>query len=476
MARFSLAALAGDTIAPPGPAGAKTQRPVQSGATVGVRAPRINPPHGRPPGSIVALLGDARFRRVWLAGGLAGTIRWLEMLAIGVFVFQQTRSPSTVALMTFLRMAPMLLIGLPAGGIAERFDRKYLLFGGLLTLTLLSASLAALTLSGNLALWHIGVGAFASGVFWTMEFPVRRTMIGEIVGRERVAAAMGLEAATGNATRTLGPLLGGLLLELIGLQGAYLLGTLFYTVAAVLIWPLPYRAEAQSSDGGMLRGVAEGIAYAGRQRIIVATLLVTVAVNLFGFAYVSLVPVIGEATLGLSAFLIGVLMSAEGLGALTGSLLVGTLAKPWTYTRFYLCASFAFLAMLVLFALSRTFALSLLALFASGMGIAGFATMQSTIMFVVAPPAMRSRLMGVLSVCIGMGPIGMIHVGYLADLIGAAMAVLTIALEGLIALGLIAWLWPELWRGGALSTPGAQSLGATSSRATLPSSSGDGGG
>lgn len=396
---------------------------------------------------LAILLREGRFFRIWFAGGIAGTVRWLENLAVGVYVFQITGSASLVALMTFIRLGPMLVLGLPAGAVAERFDRRLLLLCGLVVLTLVSAALVALSASGRITLWQIALGAFLGGAFWSGEFPVRRTMIGEVVGRERLAAAMGLESATSNATRMLGPLLGGLILQVVGLYGAYLLSTLFYALAAFSIWRLPYRAQVQPSRAlGMLREMAEGIAYAFRHRLVLATLAVTLVVNMFGFAYIALVPVIGEVQLQLSAFLIGVLMSAEGFGALLGALSVGALARPAHYTRIYLGFSFLFLVMVLLFALSRSFPLSLAALLASGIGISGFAVMQGTIMFLSAPTALRSRLMGILTVSIGTGPIGMLHAGYLAEWVGAGHAIVIITLEGVVALALTAWFWPELWR------------------------------
>ena len=71
-----------------------------------------------------SLLADPAFLRVWLTGGIAGVLRWLELLAISVYVLEVSGSPFLVALMTFLRMAPMFLFGIPAGALADRYDRK----------------------------------------------------------------------------------------------------------------------------------------------------------------------------------------------------------------------------------------------------------------------------------------------------------------------------------------------------------------
>jgi MFS family permease len=170
-------------------------------------------------------------------------------------------------------------------------------------------------------------------------------------------------------------------------------------------------------------------------------------------------------------------MATEGLGALLGALLVARFDRPGCYAQIYLGSSLVFLLGVFAFALSRSFALSLALIFLSGVGIAGFAVMQSTIFFLAAPAALRSRVMGLLTVSIGAGPIGMLHVGLLADWLGAPHAVALIAAEGLLALGLVALVWPELRRPLDLLAGAAQPpAGATSSRTAIPSSSGDGAG
>ena len=91
-----------------------------------------------------SLLADDRFRPVWLTGTMIGVFRWLELLAIGIFTYQQTSSAVLVSLMTLLRMAPLFIFGLPMGMLADRFDRKSLLLIGLFVLALTSAALAVL--------------------------------------------------------------------------------------------------------------------------------------------------------------------------------------------------------------------------------------------------------------------------------------------------------------------------------------------
>lgn len=431
----------------------------------------------RPDGRLApfaALLADGPFRRVWLTGCLVGVLRWLELLAIGVFAFQETRSAVIVSLMTALRMAPLFLFGVPMGALADRFERKLLLLLGLGILALSSAVLAWLAITDRLALWHVAIGVFLSGSFWAAEFPVRRTMLGELVPGEALGPAMALESSTSNATRMLGPALGGLLLEALGLGAVFALAALAYLAAIILVWPLVYRSAGGRSAVGVLAALREGFLAVGASRMIQAALAVTMIVNLWGFAYITLIPVIGERQLGLSATAIGLLASTEGLGALIGSVLVGIFATQRSYTRIYLYASLIFLLSLIAFGASTTAALSFALMLTAGMSIAGFAVTQSTITFLAAPPAIRSRIMGVLTVSIGTAPIGMLHVGLLADWLGAGQAIMVMAGEGVLALGLTAWLWPELRKAVLVAPQSAD--GATSSRATMPSSSRDGAG
>jgi len=326
------------------------------------------------------------------------------------------------------------------------------MMAGLAVMCIVSILLVALAVSGRLAIWHIALGAVLSGVFWSGEFPVRRTMLGEVAGLGRLSAAMGLDSATNNFTRMLGPLLGGALLTALGLEGAYAIGVLLYAAAFFNMATLTFdeRPAPEGESIGMLKSINEGLAYIRTNRLIAGTLVVTIFVNLFGFSYVSMVPVIGEQKLALGPVAIGVLMSAEGCGALLGSLLVAAWVRTRYYTVIYMLGSTLYLAMILAFSLSTLYTAAALLLFAGGLGIAFFGSMQSTLIFFSAIPRMRTRVMGVLVACIGAGPIGVLHVGLLAEWIGAHNAVTIIAIEGLIAIAVAAVVWPELRRAPVL--------------------------
>ncbi len=400
---------------------------------------------GSQEGSLRGLFVRPDFVRVWLVGAFAGSIHWLEILATSVVVFDITGSPLSVALVMTFRALPLVLFGAVMGDVAERVSRKLLLISGFAVLIASSLVLATLALSGALQVWHIALGGFVSGTVFSMEFPVRRMLLGEYAGVDRVGRAMSLDSVTRNATRVLGPALGGFLLEWIGIQGTYLLAVVFYMISVLLAARLqigPIRAIEQGRN--VLANVIDGFRYIAASRKIIGTLMITVVMNIWGFAYVSMVPVLGREDLGLSAFPIGLLMSSEGAGALMGALAAALISRPAYFSKIYLYGAALFFVAILFFSLSDWYALSLVVLLIGGVGLAGFTTMQATLIFLEAAPEVRGRVMGAISVSIGTGPIGILHVGALANWLGAANAITIISIEGMIALLITALVWPEV--------------------------------
>ena len=397
------------------------------------------------------LIRDKDFRRIWLAGGLGWMMRWLEILAVGVFTFEVTGSALMVALLTMVRTLPMLFFSAFTGAIADRFDRRLMLLCGLCLLALISSVLAFLALTGRIELWHVALGAFASGLYGTLEFPVRRTMLGIIAGNKAgtdgAGVAMTLDSATNHCMRLVGPVLGGLVLQSFGLPGIYLLGAVLFSLGFWFVWGARYEATAHGAPAPrMLAQIVEGLRYIRSDPRVMGTLFITMVVNLFGFPYGAMVPVIGAQVLGQEAVATGLLLSADATGALLGATVIANLARPRHFSRIYYYGSVVFLCAIFAFSLSQWYSLSLGILFLGGLGVAGFAAMQSTIIFTAAPPEMRSRLMGVLAVCIGVNPLGVLQLGLLADRFGGAMAVSIMTGEGIVALVLASLIWPHIRR------------------------------
>ena len=342
------------------------------------------------PRRLTELLGDPHFLRLWLIGLFSMGSRWLEMLVVGIFAFETTGSPVLVALLVILRMLPLAVFGSIVGTFADRVAPRFLLYASLVTATLVSLAVLGLALSGMVAYWHIALATFLSGVVWTTDMPVRRRLIGDVAGPERIAAGMSLDSATSNATRLIGPLFGGLLYQWLGLGGAFGLAAALYAICLIITPGVPkaFLASGVGQRSARLLGeFGDGFRYLAREAEVRRILYVTVIFNIWGFPFVSMIPVIGTEKLGLSAAAIGGLAALEGGGAFAGALLIATFGpRPGWYRRLYFFGTASYSAFAFVVGWMTETAPMAVVIFMAGLGAAGFSTMQTTLIYGIAPP------------------------------------------------------------------------------------------
>jgi MFS family permease len=393
------------------------------------------------------LIDAPDFWRLWLVGLVVFGVRWLEMLVVAVFAYEHTHSPFVVAALTMLRMLPMALFGALIGALAERCQRRDALIVVVASMVLTSLTLAILALAGRLAVWHLAVAAFVNGIGSTADNPVRRTLIGDVVGPERMSRAMSIDVGANNASQIVGPTIGGLLLASVGIGGAFCVSVLGYLAALLAALRVSRRDPAISRvSGKILARLAEGLALVRRDPRLIATLTVTVIYNMFGWPATSMIPVIGHDRLGLGAVGIGLLSSMTGVGAFCGAVAIALMARQPFFSRIYLSGVVVVLALVPVFALLPYPLLSGGVLLITGVANACFSIMQATLVYLAAPAELRSRAYGVLSVCIGVGMLGFIQIGLLAGLIGASWAAAATGVAGLLAMLLTRRWWRPLGR------------------------------
>lgn len=396
-----------------------------------------------------SLFSDRAFLRVWSVGCFTGIVRWLELLAFGLYAYDVTGSPVLVALLALLRFAPLALFGVFIGALADLIDARKLFLAGLVGILAVNGGMLVLVLLDLATYWYVAAATFLSGVFWSGDLPLRRRMIGELVPFERLAEAMSLDNATSNGTRMLGPLVGGVIYEAVGITGVFALGTALHAFSFVLILSVGYAAVLQSPEAGSvlmrpLRGAARACSFSWSNSDIMRIFAVTIVFNLFSFPFVAMVPVIAKQDLGLSDAAIGYFSSLEGAFALIGAVVLARLARPAGFRKIYYYGMWGHLAAVFFVGIVPGLVPLAVGLIAAGAFAACFSTMQATLIYSVAPPEMRGRLLGLMTICIGTGVIGFANIGLTAELFGAANAVWIVALEGVVPMLIIGWTWREL--------------------------------
>ena len=395
-----------------------------------------------------SLWRNQNFRKLLLSGMVLGGMRQLETLAIAIFVFQQTGNAFYVAMMFFVQRAPLIPFGLAFGVVADRFNRKTMFILVFAIMAITAAVLGVLALQDRLEIWHVVIGVFINGVAMTTEFSLRKPMLADSVGSTQVGRAVGLDAALLTSSLALGPIIGGGILQFVGMEGVYFFGVLAYVFAAFLVYAVRYqRPTAPVSRPNFIADFGAALRFARSRRVIMSILAITVIVDLWSTPIRSMIPVIGEDELGVSPLLVGVLVSAQGIGSMIGAATIALKMAPIQFGRVYQYGAFLYLVPALLFSLSGWYALSLPLIFIGGIGHAAFSSTQSALMLMATPLEMRSRMLGLLSAGIGVGPIGILNIGLMASLFGAPNAVTIVSIQGLIALGVATLVWPMLRRG-----------------------------
>src|SRR5579883_573199 len=392
----------------------------------------------KPASAMRELLRTPDFLRLWLVGATANAMRWLELLASGFFAWEATHSAAMVTIVVAVRQLPQLAFGAFAGAVSEAVNRKTIVMLALTVPAFVSTVLATLATTGQLALWHVVVGNLVSGTMWATEMSTRRRMVGEVAGPQRIVPAVALDSATNAATRMVGPLLGGIVFGWLGMKGAYTMTALVQFAGAFVLAGLVHPQVPRKLDLARIPAdIPEGLRFAWTRPTILLVYGITIVTNAFAFAYSGLVAPIGVGEFHVSPALVGLLAAAEPTGALIGGALIAAGLVRMDRRLTFAGGASLFMVALIIMAISPSYWLGFAVLLLGGFGTAGFGNMQTTLMLTEAPPDMRSRLMGIVTVCIGTGPLGVLAAGVLSDALGARHAVLVMATLGLVATGLL---------------------------------------
>ena len=363
---------------------------------------------------------------------LTGT--WMQSVAESWLVFRLTGSSALLGVAAFATQVPVLLLA-PVGGIvADRANRHRVLIATQTASMVLPLTLAALTLTGRVQVWHVFVLAACLGVINAFDIPTRQAFVMDMVGREDLVNAIALNSSMVNGARVVGPAAAGLLVAAVGEGWCFLVNGVSYV--AVVIGLLMMRVAARTRPPhatNPARDIVEGFRFVVRTGPVRALLVLLGAISFAGMPYAVLMPVFAEQILHGGARELGLLMGCSGAGALAGALSLATRKSVRGLGRWVLTAAAAFGIALILFSFSRWFWLSAVLLVPVGASMMVEMAASNTLIQSMVPDALRGRVMAVYSMMfMGMAPFGALWSGAVAERIGAPA---TVAIGGLVCIG-----------------------------------------
>jgi MFS family permease len=365
--------------------------------------------------------------RLWFIGqtlSMVGT--WMQSVAQGWLVFQLTGSEFALGAISFIGTLPTLFLMLPAGALADRIPRRKVLLVTQTVMMLLAFILATLAATKTLQIWHIGVLAACLGIANSFDAPARQALAVEMVeDRADLMNAIALNSTIFNLARVVGPAIGGVVLAAVGAAWCFTLNGLSFlaVLVALLLMKLPAIHPEVRTDPITLQ-IAEGIKYVWQTQVVrTATALVAVS-SLFGFSYAVLLPAYAVDVLHVGEAGLGALNTAVGIGALVGSLIVASMSRFPRKGLLLTAGSIIFPAVLIAFAFSRSFSISLAALSVIGMAFVAQNATSNTLIQTVVPDSLRGRVMAVYTLMFfGTAPFGALQAGSIAQALGPAAGV-----------------------------------------------------
>ncbi len=389
------------------------------------------------------------FRLLWISTLFISGGNWVQQITLGWLALELSGSALKVGIVLGLRAGPMLLAPI-SGAIVDRLDRRKLLLVDQFILAALALIFASLVLSDVVVMWHLYAFSAGTGIAWSINNPVRQTLVGNSVPRHTLMNAVALNSMAFNSTRIFGPAAGGLLITFFGPGINFLIQGIFYV--AVMIMMFPFRAEYETDhsavkDESILMNVREGFRYVLNNRTALTIILVTLIPTLTMMSFVmTLMPVYAVEVLGQEqgeGWVLGLLLTATGIGGFLGTLLLAAFSNIKSKGKLIISGLFISSISILLVSQVNVLWMSMVILiFIMGAQMVVMTT-NNSVLQMTTPDHMRGRVIGVYMMDIGMMPLGGLIAGTIADLFSVQAALITGSSVALILVILITFLNPS---------------------------------
>jgi len=392
----------------------------------------------------VTPLHESREFRLLYFGEFASSIgRQVTVVAVPYQVFVMTGSSLMVALVSLAQFGPLLVTSIVGGAVADAVDRRRLLIITHFFLGCTSACFAINAMLPSPAVWPLFVLSAITAALYAIDAPTRNAAIPTLVSRSQLPAAYALHTIQQQASRIIGPAIGGVLIAQVSLASAYWIdaGTFVVSIAA-LIQMLPMKPEGGGQRMG-LGSIAEGIRFLRGRPVLKATFAIDMNAMIFGLPRV-LFPEFGTVVLGGDAATVGLLYAAPGAGAAVAALSSGWVSRVHRQGRAVLMAVAMWGVGITIFGLTSNMWLGLAMLAVAGAADVVSSIFRKTILQLRVPDALRGRLSGIHVAAVTGGPhLGDVEAGAVSSLTSPRFAIASGGVASIVGLVIIHFMVPR---------------------------------
>ncbi len=367
--------------------------------------------------STFASLRHTDYLYLWV-GNLFNTAgMWIQQVTVGWLVWKLSGSATMVGVASSLRFLPFLFMG-PLGGVAaDRMDRRRLLMMTQVLMAAAAVLFAVVVAMDWVRVWHAMLFSLVMGCGVAMNAPVRQSLIANTVPREELGNAVALHATAINATRVIGPAVGGMLIVALGMAGNFLLQAGLYICTVAIIFPMkvPYRDTLSASEESALRSLKEGIRYIWDDKTLFGLMMLSFIPALFVMPILQIMPAFTEEVLHAQANIYGYLITSYGVGALLATLTMASFGSMIRSGSLGIAALLASAVFVIFFSQSTWLWAAYILLAAMGFSVLIFRVNNNTLVQTLVPDALRGRVMSLYQIDHALMPLSSSALGVCAD-------------------------------------------------------------
>ena len=355
------------------------------------------------------------FTRLWRAN--LGTMMsfWMQNVAQGWLVVEITGSPLILGTLAMIRAIPMLFLSPFGGVLADRVSRTKLLITSQLLFTVAGLSIGVLVATGAIEIWHLAVSSVLAGTSFAISVPARNALVSDLVPRRHVGNAIALTSTTMNASRIVGPALAGWLIGLIGVAGTYFVQTGGYVWGMLNVLSIRAGDQHPRTRGSTFAALRDGFKFAFSTRPLAALLLLGLSPSLFSMPMVMILPIFVKQDLKAGSEELGLVLAAQGIGAVIGSIGVVAFAANRRKGPVAMISAAAFGALVMVLGLTRSPLAAGIVMAVAGFFSAVYMATNQTMIQLLAPNRLRGRVMSIWMLGWGLTPLGLMPLSIVAE-------------------------------------------------------------
>jgi MFS family permease len=381
--------------------------------------------------SRLGVLQNRNFTLLWTGSIVSNTGSWMQIVAQAFLVFELSGSPFLLGVVGMARAIPMIILPPFGGVIADRFPRLKLLKVTQVANFFVAFLQGAVVSLGIVTIWQLALLGLFAGMVNAFDNPTRQALLPDLVKREHLNKAIALNSSAWQGSALFGPTLAGVFIAAFGVAEAFYINAFSYLAVLIALYWMRDVPEhnAARSNVTITSDLVAGLKYVRGTSLICVLLAMAAVTSIFGRSFQQLLPVFASDVFHKGGLGLGIMFSAPGAGTLFGASAIAVVRDSQAKGRMFIGGALLFSVLVAWFALNRSFGLSLVLLFGTGVASIVFSSFMTTMIQLEAPDGMRGRVMSLVTVTMqGFTPIGTLLTGALATQVGTPEAVALSAL------------------------------------------------